>query len=297
MAVKKNLMKMKTQITTLVAKKGMTQRKQLRFPCLQFISGLQIQDPNKKKKTGNAADIVQDVFENAKKHGAKPREDMPPEEKEKFTGSGYKLGNTVEPSRIETAAPKPVKKGPVNKKISFYKNGFTIDDGPLRNYNDPQNASFLSDINKGIIPRELEHEAQNGDMQISLEDKKHEDWKEPPKPKVVPFSGHGNTLSSTSTSTYAAPEVSSSPVKPVQFSVDESQPITTLQIRLHDGTRMVAKFNQTHTVADVRRFVEMAKKTPPFDLMTSFPTKVLADSNQSLKDAGLINATVVQKLK
>lgn len=68
MAVKKNLMKMKTQITTLVAKKGMTQRKQLRFPCLQFISGLQIQDPNKKKKTGNAADIVQDVFENAKKY-------------------------------------------------------------------------------------------------------------------------------------------------------------------------------------------------------------------------------------
>jgi hypothetical protein len=43
--------------------------------------------------------------------------------------------------------------------------------------------------------------------------------------------------------------------------------------------------------------ISRAKKTPPFDLMTSFPTKVLADSNQSLKDAGLINATVVQKLK
>lgn len=34
---------------------------------------------------------------------------------------------------------------------------------------------------------------------------------------------------------------------------DESQPTTSIQLRLADGSRMVAKFNLTHTVADIRR--------------------------------------------
>ena len=31
------------------------------------------------------------------------------------------------------------------------------------------------------------------------------------------------------------------------------QPTTSIQLRLMDGSRMVAKFNLTHTVADIRR--------------------------------------------
>jgi hypothetical protein len=38
--------------------------------------------------------------------------------------------------------------------------------------------------------------------------------------------------------------------------VDESQPTTSIQLRLGDGTRLVAKFNHTHTVGDIRRFVD-----------------------------------------
>jgi len=37
------------------------------------------------------------------------------------------------------------------KTLTFYKNGFTVDDGPLREFKDPQNKAFLSNINKGYV--------------------------------------------------------------------------------------------------------------------------------------------------
>lgn len=38
-------------------------------------------------------------------------------------------------------------------------------------------------------------------------------------------------------------------------SVDSSLPVTTIQIRLADGSRLVGQFNHSHTIADVRRFI------------------------------------------
>jgi UBX domain-containing protein 1 len=38
-------------------------------------------------------------------------------------------------------------------------------------------------------------------------------------------------------------------------SVDSSRPVTTVQIRLADGSRLVGQFNHSHTIADVRRFI------------------------------------------
>lgn len=39
------------------------------------------------------------------------------------------------------------------------------------------------------------------------------------------------------------------------ISLDSSQPITTVQIRLADGSRLLGQFNHSHTIADVRRFI------------------------------------------
>jgi hypothetical protein len=39
------------------------------------------------------------------------------------------------------------------------------------------------------------------------------------------------------------------------LSLDSSQPITTVQIRLADGSRLLGQFNHSHTIADVRRFI------------------------------------------
>merc|ERR550537_428046 len=55
---------------------------------------------------------------------------------------------------------------------------------------------------------------------------------------------------------------------------NESLPTTKLQIRLHDGQRLVASFNHTQTVGDIRAFINssnpgMAAAT--YTLATTFP--------------------------
>lgn len=40
-----------------------------------------------------------------------------------------------------------------------------------------------------------------------------------------------------------------------QLNLDSSQPVTTIQIRLADGSNVRVQFNLTHTIEDVRRFI------------------------------------------
>lgn len=72
----------------------------------------------------------------------------------------------------------------------------------------------------------------------------------------------------------------------------------SLQIRLADGSRLVGQFNHSHTVADVRQFILAARpqyEMASFNLLSSYPSKVL-DNAQSLEEAGLLNAAIMQKL-
>lgn len=40
-----------------------------------------------------------------------------------------------------------------------------------------------------------------------------------------------------------------------KLNLDESKPVTTLQIRLADGTSVKAQFNLTHTINDLRQYI------------------------------------------
>lgn len=96
----------------------------------------------------------------------------------------------------------------------------------------------------------------------------------PPKKVLKPFSGSGNRLGSEipgettgfssttpppkadNTSSHAAPVAAPSP--PVVAALaNMNEQLTTIQIRLADGTRMVTKFNPTQTVGDIVRFINM----------------------------------------
>jgi UBX domain-containing protein 1 len=35
--------------------------------------------------------------------------------------------------------------------LNFWSNGFSVDDGPLRDMNDPENAEFLDAIKRGLV--------------------------------------------------------------------------------------------------------------------------------------------------
>ena len=78
-------------------------------------------------------------------------------------------------------------------------------------------------------------------MDIHLEDKRGEDYQAPPPPAYVAFSGAGVSLRSEVNSSGAGvvtPAVLGGVDVP---GVDESQPNTTVQVRMHDGKKLKIK--------------------------------------------------------
>lgn len=83
-----------------------------------------------------------------------------------------------------------------------------------------------------------------------------------------------------------------------QFEVDQTQPTTSIQIRLADGTRMVARMNLTHTVGDIRNFINASRpenRTRPYTVGTTFPNRVLENDAETVEAAKLQNSVIVQR--
>lgn len=97
-----------------------------------FHSGMLVQDPAK----GNDVD---DIFDQARQLGAEqgPLENaLPSSSSRNFTGTGRLLSGETVPSA-------PQQPQAVVHNIVFWRDGFTVNDGPLRRLDDPQNASFI----------------------------------------------------------------------------------------------------------------------------------------------------------
>ena len=80
--------------------------------------------------------------------------------------------------------------------------------------------------------------------------------------------------------------------------LDEALPSTSIQLRLSDGTRMIAHFNYHHTITDIRAFIEASRPggSTNYQLqMMGFPPKQLNDPMQTIEQAGLANSVVIQK--
>lgn len=242
-------------------------------------------------------DVMEAIFERARERG--PLSDAERAEfsdRQRFTGAGYRLGAS-ESASSGTAMPDIVGKRNVMRTLTFYANGFTIDDGPLRAYDDPANAAFLGEINRGFVPKEME-EPGLGDVSINLVDKKDTNY-EPPKAKLVPFSGGGNRLGSSAgpSSSAAASTASDESTAAATINVDESRPVATIQVRLSDGTRLSVRLNEDHTVQHLRNYVAASRPgLPSFNLATAFPRVQLTNLSQTIKDAKLNGAVVVQTL-
>ncbi|KAG6419191.1 hypothetical protein SASPL_121405 [Salvia splendens] len=181
-------------------------------------------------------------------------------------------------------------------------NGFTVNDGPLRSLDDPENASFIESIRKSECPKELEPADRRSSVHVNLI-RKDENRPEP-EVRSVPFQGVGRTLGSSSATvsdpdtTIAAPLLSA-PAPSEGLVVDKSLPSTSIQLRLADGTRMVAHFNHHHTIADIRSFIDSSRPggTRSYQLQTvGFPPKVLTDLTQTIEQAGLLSSVIVQRL-
>lgn len=260
-------------------------------------SGQMVQGPRGRGNGGEdeetPTDLAEAIFERARQRGPRTDEERSQfGESQTFTGAGYRLGNTGEP---RPDVPDVMVRRNVTRELTFYANGFTVDDGPLRRFDDPENEAFLSDVNRGVVPREME-EAGVGDVSITLIDKKNEEYV-PPKKRVVPFSGGGQRLGTPSTTPATGGEVNPERAA-AAVTVDESRPVASVQIRLSDGTRLIARLNEDSTVGDLRAFVAASRPgNAQFTLSTTFPKKVLDDDSKTIKEAQLKGAVVLQTLQ
>ncbi|XP_016420827.1 UBX domain-containing protein 2A-like isoform X1 [Sinocyclocheilus rhinocerous] len=182
--------------------------------------------------------------------------------------------------------------------VRLWKNGFTVNDEEFRSYTLEENQVFLEAIKRGELPLELEGRAEDEELEVNVEDMKDEVYV-PKKKTFHPFTGRGYRLGSVAPRVVARSrsiheDCSGPPLPAVEL--NEDLPVTSLQIWLADGQRLVQRFNLCHRISDVQHFVEQAQRTDaPFVLTTSLPFRELRDEGQSLEEADLANAVIVQR--
>ncbi|XP_018648357.1 putative ubx domain containing protein [Schistosoma mansoni] len=219
-----------------------------------------------------------------------------------FSGTGYKLGDDLNaPPQLEATTASGSSTNNVSEKnvvVKMWRDGFSLDSGPLRSYTDPDASEFLNAIQNGQIPEELLKSAGGSMVNVMLEDHHHEEWKAPSAPKIKPFSGVGHMLGSP-----LPHVVSNAPTKvnvnekhEPGVTVDDTKPVTQIQIRLPDGSRFVVRLNNFHTIGDIRRAIvserpDLASRL--FALMTSYPTRELNEDTQTLEDGDLLNSSLI----
>ncbi|GJC93092.1 SEP domain-containing protein [Colletotrichum higginsianum] len=203
-------------------------------------------------------------------------------------GEGTESRSIPDPNAFQEGAGGPPGTGgePQERTLHLWQDGFSIDDGELHRFDDPENAMDLNMIRAGRAPLHLMNVRYDQPVDVKLH-QHQENYRALPK-KYKPFGGEGRRLGSpvpgegsssagaaapaVSTTTQAASAGSTGP----QQAVDESQPTLTLRIQLPNGTRLPARFNTTHTVNDVYEFVQRASadtSTRSWVLATTFPNK------------------------
>ncbi|MCJ1290675.1 hypothetical protein MMC34_002217 [Xylographa carneopallida] len=246
----------------------------------------------------NPDDLKRKIIEKARRGGQRPA-DEPPKSSTRFTGTARTLGSDDTPSQViedpSAKITKPAVK--VERRLHFWADGFSVDDGPLYRSDDPANAGILAMIKSGRAPLEIMNVQQHQEVEVKVE--QHQEKYVAPKKQYKAFGGGGQRLGSpvpgpgawpsepappSATSTLA---VTSSQPAASTMDIDESQPTISLQIRLGDGTRLASRFNASHTIGDVYSFVQASSPSSQnraWVLMTTFPSKELSDKAQVLGD-------------
>lgn len=111
-----------------------------------------------------------------------------------------------------------------------------------------------------LAPPEILNVRRGQPVELNIARRMNEDYVPPPP---GPFAGSGNRLgspvpalaSSTPDPSQPARVSSSATSEPPKFEVDMDAPTTSIQIRLADGTRLVCRMNLSHTVGDIRNFI------------------------------------------
>lgn len=268
-------------------------------------SGLAVQDPK-----NNSKSLINDILKKAKANTPKPPSPPATAGPSRFRGPGTTLGGDDTPSRTiaDPNAGQPPQSAPQTRILHIWEDGFSVDDGDLCRFDDPQHSRDLSMIRNGRAPLHLMGVAPGQPVDVQLN--KHDEKYKKPKGVYKPFSGSGQRLGSptpgpTSSATSAPAPAASAASHASSVPgprIDESEPTVLLRLQLIDGTRLNARFNATHTVGDVYDFINRASpanSVTPWVLATTFPNKDHADKSAVLSDLPEFKkgGTAVQKRK
>jgi len=276
-------------------------------------SGLSVQGPGRRDPQLPAqaqahTQHIQEILRRAAE-GSRRRVEEEDSRSGPFQGAGNRLGDEETPAAMvpDPNAPAEREMETAVRVITFWRNGFTIEDGPLLSYDNPQNAQLLELINSGHAPPQQLNVQVGQPVELRIAHRIGEDYVPPPP---GPFAGHGNRLGSPAPGPSASQPVSgssdappatvpSSSSGPTAFQVDLDRPTTSIQIRLADGTRLVCRMNLDHTVGDIRNFINAARPgnaAISYVIQTPLPVKILSDESQTVEAAGLKNSVVVQRM-
>lgn len=200
--------------------------------------------------------------------------------------------------------------GEVRRMITMYRSGFSVDNGPYRRLDDPNNAEFLGSLARGLIPRELQEEAQGGEVMVGLVDKRGEEYDADRHgqtggggsaggaPGFQSFSGEGQSLVDSSSAAAVASSggaIDPSTVSSSPPALDDSKPSTSIAVRLLNGKRLVVKINLDSPVSDLGQHIGSQAGEDSYVLTSGYPPAVIDDLTKSVEEAGLKGAQVVLK--
>ncbi|OLL26347.1 UBX domain-containing protein 1 [Neolecta irregularis DAH-3] len=273
-------------------------------------SGLSLQDPKKKRDN-----TIQDILRKAAQAPELSENDNDLQTNH-FAGTGHTLGGEDKESTVVNPQnERPSRHPKVTRILNFWKDGISVDDGPLLRYDDPANESILNDINSGRAPMALLGVEYGQPVDVNINKQLDQEFKALKKLNTWEGSGYrlGSQIPDEPAPAASFPSAPA-PVEHLPFGLEltDGQPVTSVQIRLSDGTRIVSRVNLSHTVGDLYKIINMfvhatvnnSKNTRSrpdmapqnFVLQSSFPMRELNDRSQSIQDAKLQNAVVVQKM-
>jgi len=287
-------------------------------------SGISVENPDRPGRAVPGGNLVRDLLRRAAEAGAAP----PPEEASRQSGAFFGGGHTLGSDEVESQyiadpdGPAEAEGEPVVRNLTFWSDGFSVEEGPLMRYDEPVNQQILSEINSGRAPPNVLNVQPGQPVELRVVKRLSEAYS-PSKfsgsSSAHAFQGTGNRLGSPVPSFAAnvpsasmpgsfpaSGRIAGSSAGPARepdsigtrFEVDQTLPTTSVQIRLADGTRMVCRMNLTHTVQDIRNFINASRpenNTRLYTIGTTFPNRTLEDTTQTIQDAGLVNSVIVQR--
>ena len=197
---------------------------------------------------------------------------------------------------------------PTPKQLFLYADGFRVDDGPFRAFDDDKNRSFVNDLQDGYFPYEMVHTHPDG-VPFRLVDKHDEDWES----GFVAFTGAARLLDSQRFRPPAPISFANVQTELGTCSEDDSDEdlaeedgeVTTLRVKaMNGGKTYVVRLRFDDTVGDLRRRLEKvsgededdANVGNEFEIRGGYPPRAFTEDEVTLREAGLVpNAALLLK--